>query len=211
MVRLRRRGVRNPGHPRLTPHEQAVWRSFRAGIQGDKGENAVSDILNRSGLPVLHDVILPAQNERTTQIDHLFLSVTGIHVVETKRYGGELTGHPEDERWRQRFAGEDADAPPRLIYSPLIQNAGHCRAVYALVRLVDPAIQVFNHVVMAGSAILSPALASRTLSLSALETLLGSLGRNDSQGSLAEAWRRIELARPARKSRDVQPVISSSR
>ncbi|NHO34326.1 nuclease-related domain-containing protein [Acetobacter fallax] len=142
MVRLRRRGVRNPGHPRLTPHEQAVWRSFRAGIQGDKGENAVSDILNRSGLPVLHDVILPAQNERTTQIDHLFLSAAGIHVVETKRYGGELTGHPEDERWRQRFAGEDADAAPRLIYSPLIQNAGHCRAVYALVRLVDPAIQV---------------------------------------------------------------------
>lgn len=201
MVRLSRCRVRMPGKRHLTAHEEQIWRSFRAGIQGEKGENAVAAVLDRSGLPLLHDIVLPAGDARTTQIDHLFLSATGIHVVETKRYGGALTGHPEDERWRQRFAGEAPDAPPRLIYSPLFQNAGHCRAVYALARLVDPAIQVFSHVVMTGSAILSPALADRTLTLSALETLLDGLGRNDAPDTLVRAWERLRSsARQAPRS-----------
>ncbi|ARW18485.1 nuclease-related domain-containing protein [Komagataeibacter europaeus] len=194
MVRLRRRRVKPPDRCRLTAHETQVWRSFRAAIQGEKGESAVAHVLDRSGLAVLHDAILPAGDGRTTQIDHLFLSPRGIHVVETKRYGGELTGHPEVERWRQRFAGEAPDAPPRLIYSPVMQNAAHCRAVYALARLVDPTIQVFSHVVMTGTAVLSPALVGCTVSLSELETLLRGLERNVPRGTLTDAWRRIGLA-----------------
>lgn len=179
----------------LTVHEEQIWRTFRAGIQGKKGESAVARILDRSDFPALHDVILPTGDGRITQIDHMFLTATGIHVVETKRYGGELTGHPEDERWRQRFAGEAVTSPPRLIYSPLFQNAGHCRAVYALVYPIDPAIQVLSHVVMTGSAVLSSTLAARTLSLPALQALLDGLARHDPSGMLSEAWRRIMHAR----------------
>nr|WP_275415050.1 nuclease-related domain-containing protein [Novacetimonas pomaceti] len=178
----------------MTAHEARVWRSFRAAIQGEKGESAVAHVLDLSGLAVLHNAILPTGDGRMTQIDRLFLSPRGIHVVETKRYGGELTEHTEDERWRQRFAGEAPDAPPRLIYSPVCRMPPIAGPFYALTRLVDPTIHIFSHVAMTGTAVLSPALVACTLSLSGLETLLHGLERNVPRGTLIDAWRRIGLA-----------------
>jgi len=174
-----------------TADETRHWRAFRAGVQGDKGEAVVSVILDGRSYPAMHDVIVPTPEGRVTQIDHMVLGPDGLHVIETKRLGGALQGHPEDEHWQQSFTADRPDAPPRMIYSPIRQNQAHCRAVYAIVRPLDPAIAVRSHVVMTGSAVLAPALRSAVLTADGLVDLLDGFQGKRPMATLMAAWSRL--------------------
>jgi len=191
MVRLRRGRRPGPTGSTRTQAEDARWRAFKAEIQGERGERDVRAVLDATGLPVLHDVVLPAREGRVTQIDHLVLCASGILVIETKRLGGVLTGHPEDERWEQRFDGERPEAARRLIFSPLRQNAAHCRAVYEIVRHGHADVRVWSRVVMTGSARLCAALGERTERPEALALDLARIGGTPIEPDLRMAWARV--------------------
>ena len=84
--------VRRPKRTTFVTDEE--WRAFgevKAGITGAKGEDAVKRELARLGLTALHDVIL-SDSRGLTQVDHLVLGSDGIFVLETKTYGGFITG-----------------------------------------------------------------------------------------------------------------------
>lgn len=71
----------------------------------------------------LHDVTLPTP-QGSTQIDHLFVSVHGIFVVETKNMKGWIFGGERDASWTQQIYRHKTRFP-----NPLRQNFGHCQAL----------------------------------------------------------------------------------
>lgn len=95
---------------------------------GELGEHKINIQLDQ--LPkdcrYLNDLLVPNSKSRTgySQIDHLIVSPYAIFVIETKNYKGEIKGTREERNWSvsNRFK----------MYNPLMQNAGHIKAVEQL-------------------------------------------------------------------------------
>ncbi|GFE97972.1 MULTISPECIES: nuclease-related domain-containing protein [Gluconobacter] len=188
MVRLRLRPRGGPSRIERSDSAHAAWKSLQAELKGAKGEDRIRTLLNDLGRPSLHDVRLPkASGDGTTQIDHLVLLPRALMVIETKHYAGHLSGHPNDEYWRQRL-GKEEDG--RLIYSPLRQNAGHCAAVRAVTSQACLDVEILNRVVLTGRASVSPALQA---SVRTPDALADELRHNcgEASGLMMGLWQRI--------------------
>ncbi len=76
-----------------------LWSVFRAPVKGALGETAVKAgaalALPSSVYRRYHDVTLPTAGG-TTQIDHVFVSVFGVFVVETKNMNGWIYGRAQN-------------------------------------------------------------------------------------------------------------------
>jgi hypothetical protein len=83
--------------------------------------------------------------ERTSQIDHIVVTATGIFVVETKHYSGWIFGNPHEGRWTQTFHRSKFQ-----FQNPVRQNYGHVKALQGLFNL--PVEAFFSVVVFTGSA-----------------------------------------------------------
>jgi len=120
-------------------------RRVKAELKGRKGEAAVAAVLDRLGVPALHDMVL-ADRLGLTQVDHLVRLADGILVLETKAYAGMVTGRVRDREWVQLLRdGEVRTAFP----NPVLQNARHVAAVR---RTVGAGVPVRSLVVSAGTA-----------------------------------------------------------
>ncbi len=62
---------------------------------------------------------------RRAQLDHLVVGPHGVVVIETKNWGGTLSGGAGDPIWKQTRPGR----PPRRLDSPLRQNERHIAVV----------------------------------------------------------------------------------
>jgi len=74
------------------------------GIKGAAGERALAiklNHLNSEEYKVANDVILRNKKNRTSQIDHIVVSIYGIFVIETKNYKGWIFGQENAEFWKQ--------------------------------------------------------------------------------------------------------------
>ena len=102
--------------------------ALKAPIKGKIGETLVQAgaviMLPASVYRQYHDVTLPTE-EGTTQIDHVFVSVFGVFVVETKNMSGWIFGNEQDRNWTQVFPG----GRKVRFQNPLRQNYGHVRAL----------------------------------------------------------------------------------
>ena len=90
----------------------------------------------------LENVTLPTRSG-TTQIDHVFVSKYGVFVVEVKNMNGWIFGDEESRVWTQTLRGKKYK-----FQNPLIQNAGHVRAVREVTGL--PAKAVISVVAFVG-------------------------------------------------------------
>jgi restriction system protein len=166
---------------------QATFRAFKAGLTGQKGEGLVAAALLELGVPALHDVIV-RDSRGLTQIDHLVRTLDGIVVLETKHYGGIISGEVDGQDWKQRFEG----SPERFVLpNPLRQNYRHRVAVEALV--ATGAMSVRAHVVATGKACFEGELGEAIVPLAALGHLMA-VGRPVSQQWLDTAWHKLEVA-----------------
>ena len=113
-----------------------LWWAFRAPIKamvqapikGAMGEFAVK-VGAALSLPSLvyrryHNVTLPTV-DGTTQIDHVFVSVFGVFVVETKNMGGWIFGSERNRQWTEVFP----TGQKYKLQNPLRQNYRHVRAI----------------------------------------------------------------------------------
>ena len=132
--------------------KEMIKTTIEAPIKGMMGEFAV-EIGAALTLPPsvyrrYHDVTLPTV-DGTTQIDHVFVSVFGVFVVETKNMGGWIFGSERDRKWTQVFPGGQKYKFP----NPLGQNYGHVRAIEeALAGIGLPRGAVKSVVVFVGDA-----------------------------------------------------------
>ncbi len=84
---------------------------------------------NLSDIPepkrILRHLYLPVGNgDQTTEIDLLMIHRTGIYVFESKNYSGYVKGKERKKKWIQITR-----SGIRPFYNPIMQNAGHIRAL----------------------------------------------------------------------------------
>ena len=101
-----------------------ILKIFLPKFKGYLGEKSVAIIL--SFLPsdkyyVIHDVLVKS-GDRTTQIDHIVVSIYGIFVIETKNYKGWITGFDNSEYWTKNVFGNKY-----IFYNPIKQNKSHIK------------------------------------------------------------------------------------
>lgn len=178
---------RRYGAPMRSARENSFLKAFKSDIQGRKGETDVRSILADADLPALHDVVLPTRSGNPTQIDHIALTPLGILVIETKHLRGRLSGDVRNDYWQQTLPGGWSEK----IYSPLRQNAGHCAAVYEIVRHIDSGIQTLSRIVMTGPAEVAPELFSVVHTRDTFAQELKSLRNNSVSELLQHAWERL--------------------
>lgn len=171
---------------------EATWEkfgAFKAGIIGRKGESAVARVLSALGVPVLHDVLL-LDLLGVTQLDHLVRAPDAILVIETKTYGGHITGSLDGAEWVQHLAAGEVR---HVFQNPVHQNFRHCRAVEAASAGLD--VPVAGIIVSAGSATFCAALESGVVPLLRLgEVFRPAPRRRHDPRHLDMAWQRLSRA-----------------
>ena len=127
-----------------------IYKYYEPRIKGAKGEYRVAKLLrklNSKHYKIFNDIYLEIDN-RTTQIDHLIVSVYGIFVIETKNYQGWIHGGEKSEYWTQSIYKEKI-----MFRNPVKQNWSH---IYILKDILQnyKHIKYYPIIVFAGSATL---------------------------------------------------------
>ncbi len=78
---------------------------------------------------ILHNLYIPYNNGKTSEIDILFITKKGIFVIESKNYSGWIYGSEKDQYWtvcdkRDRWK----------LYNPIKQNQGHINTIHQHLR-----------------------------------------------------------------------------
>ncbi|MGP1412168.1 MAG: nuclease-related domain-containing protein [Peptoanaerobacter stomatis] len=95
--------------------------------KGDIGEIDVRvelELLDQEKYYSFHDIMIEIDN-RTTQIDHIVVSIYGIFVIETKNYNGFIRGNQYNSTWTQYLSKNNKFQ----FNNPLRQNYGHIKAL----------------------------------------------------------------------------------
>ena len=108
-----------------------VQKRIKANLKGWFGEKKVAiylSFLKRKHYKVFNDVMIRA-NGRTTQIDHVVISIYGVFVIETKNYQGWIHGAENSEYWTQSIFKKKTS-----FKNPIFQNRGHVRALKMILK-----------------------------------------------------------------------------
>lgn len=114
-------------------------------VRGKIGESKVSKRLDKLakkyGGYVIDDVIIPGENDKTSQIDHIYLCKYGLYVVETKNYSGRIYGNDKQREWTQVLAYGNTK---NKLYNPVMQNQTH---IYRLLQLLKVRVNAISVIV----------------------------------------------------------------
>ena len=104
-------------------------------VKGRIGERAVRSVigkdLDEETYIEFHDLIIPSRSG-TTQIDHIYVSIFGIFVIETKNYTGWIFGSEKQSKWTQVVYKQK-----HYFQNPLRQNYAHIKALSELLQLPE--------------------------------------------------------------------------
>ncbi len=116
------------------------------GVRGEAKVASKLRRLNKNEYIVLNNVLLKTPN-RSSQIDHVVVSVYGIFVIETKNYKGWIHGHENSEYWTQTIYKHK-----NRFLNPITQNMSH---IHALKKVLSEYKNIKYHsiVVFVGSAV----------------------------------------------------------
>ena len=70
----------------------------------------------------MHNIMLPTDDEMTTQIDHIVVSQWGIFVIETKTFAGHIYGTRNESNWTAKYNPRQKGFS---FQNPLHQNYKH--------------------------------------------------------------------------------------
>ncbi len=117
--------------------------------RGTIGESRVSSRLNRlqgEEYRVINDVLIKI-GSRSSQIDHIVVSIYGIFVIETKNYSGWIHGNENSQYWMQTIYEQK-----KRLYNPIRQNQGHINALKKVLSDYQHIMTYYSIIVFTGSA-----------------------------------------------------------
>ncbi len=156
---------------------------------GQEGESRVDAMLAGLKQPFLSNLYLE-DDQGLTQVDHVVKMPWGIVVIETKNYGGFISGTKDPKRWKQSFRQYGSDTY-YLFQNPLHQNYRHLHAVCHVSGLKE---HVFSVVVFAGKARTSRRVHDQIVRLPRLRSCLYARPNVGfiSDERLDAAWKRLQ-------------------
>lgn len=122
---------------------------MRPRLIGYSGEKRVASLLQRlpeTDYVVVNDLLLPV-NGRTTQIDHVVVSLYGIFVIETKNYSGMIYGGEHSETWTKNVDGNKYTIP-----NPIRQNRLHVAAISSILNDIRVFCPVYSVIAFSNNA-----------------------------------------------------------
>ncbi len=100
--------------------------------KGELGELRVKLSLGKniqSEKYVINDLLILVDS-KSHQIDHIIIRKSGIFVIETKNFSGQIYGQENQKEWTQVLAyGQEK----HRFYNPILQNRSH---IYALSKII---------------------------------------------------------------------------
>ncbi len=130
-------------------------------VKGFLGELVISIclmFLDTGKYKVLNDIMIPSGDlpdpsdpstaDRTSQIDHIIVSIYGIFVIETKNFKGAIYGSENDFKWTQVISRKQK----YRFYNPILQNKGHVKSLQNLLGNHFPSIKYIPIVVFTSRA-----------------------------------------------------------
>ncbi len=96
---------------------------FAAGVEG---ENATKRLVRH--LPSAYTAISNVRitfDGNTSELDMVVVGPTGVFVVETKNYTGQIVGNTEEENWKRTKRTEGGRAYVSTMYNPIKQVSTH--------------------------------------------------------------------------------------
>ena len=109
------------------------------------GEQEVANTLSRElsykDYFIFNNLIISAENNGSTQIDHVVISKFGIFVIESKDYNGWIFGDKDQQDWTQSLPGGNKFQ----FQNPIHQNYAH---IMALKNLTSLTIDDFHSIVV---------------------------------------------------------------
>ncbi|WP_164985350.1 nuclease-related domain-containing protein [Ammoniphilus sp. CFH 90114] len=107
-------------------------------VKGYIGEKKVQRKLNSldpNQYITINDIMIPTAEGKTSQIDHIVLSLYGIFVIETKNYQGWIFGKDQQQYWTQTIYKRK-----EKLFNPVWQNKGQIKALQDLFSELLPLI-----------------------------------------------------------------------
>lgn len=83
----------------------------------------------------------------SVQIDHLYINNSGIFIIETKNYAGDIKGDANDYEWKQTLS---KGRITNTLKNPIKQNAGHIYHIKQLITYKN--IPIYSIVVFTNKA-----------------------------------------------------------
>lgn len=120
--------------------------------RGEWSERQVILRLLKAGVnpkAIFHDLYIQKNNGEYTQIDIAVATKAGIIVFEVKDYSGWIFGNEYQRYWTQLLA---YDKEKHRFYNPVMQNAGHIRAIRQCL-LQNPNIPIYSVIVFFGNSV----------------------------------------------------------
>lgn len=112
--------------------------------KGERGEEIVARILGETisnKQYVLHNLLFKIDENRSCEIDHIFINKFGVWVIETKNYAGIIYGNEKQLEWTQvlKFGTES-----KQLYNPIKQNATHIYHLSQVLKMQN----IFHNIVV---------------------------------------------------------------
>ena len=94
-------------------------------------EWSIAESLYKDGYIIFGNLIIPSVSNkiRSTQIDHVIISVHGIFCIETKSHSGYIYGRTGNSNWRQYLGPKNYS-----MNNPIQQNNHHVKSLEYLLR-----------------------------------------------------------------------------
>ncbi|MFR1685970.1 MAG: nuclease-related domain-containing protein [Massilimicrobiota timonensis] len=107
------------------------YKKLNTGIQGEeKSQNVLSKL--PSSYQILSNIPISHEGQKG-EIDNLILSSRGIVIVESKNYGGNISGNEQDREWTQNKRSHQGNVYTNTIKNPVKQVS---RQVYILSQIL---------------------------------------------------------------------------
>lgn len=86
----------------------------------------------KKGARFLFNLYIPAYDGKTTEIDVLMITDSGIFVFESKNYSGWIFGNEVNRYWTVTLPAGKGKSQKERFYNPIMQNRNHIKYLKAL-------------------------------------------------------------------------------
>lgn len=133
---------------------EKLWGDSQERFRGKIGEMKVSFTTSfcfDTYKQVIRNIYLHFYNGKTTEVDEIIITSSGIYVFEIKNYKGWIFGNENNREWTQVLSIGGGDTEKNHFYNPIHQNRTHINCIRNIIR--DNSVPIHSIVVFTDQSV----------------------------------------------------------